>query len=370
MVKGMARDGDGRRGGRGSARRRIQWLAGFVVLLAAAYTGLWFFLAGRLDDGAEAALVEARAQGTEIECAGRDVRGYPFRLGLACDAVALQSANGAAVEAGAFRSAAQIYRPGLVVSELDGPLTLDAPGASLNAEWDLARASTRFGTERLNLGTLEVDDVAATLEGPNGPVTLAIARILASARPNGADLDASVTMDGLDVGPVAGRDAPPVNLFLDATLSDAAGALSYDNRPVESLRGRNVTLRDLDLAIVEGGRVEVGGAFAVDADGLATGEIEVAIVDLPAIIDTLSQIAPEAADTLRTIEGVLSGAGGGAAEGLLASILGGGDDTEGAPPETEGNETSGDSPRRITLVLDRGRIRLGVIPVGSLPPLP
>ena len=340
----------------GSATRRIKWLGGFVLVLIAGYTALWFFLAGRLESGVEDAIAGAAANGTTIECADRDVRGYPFRLGLFCERTVVQ-APGAVVEAGAFRSAAQIYRPGLVISELDGPFELSAEGVTASGDWQQARASTRFGTEQLQLGTFRMDDASLTFDVAGGaPIGAALGSLTASVRPNGANLDLALDAFDFDAEPIAGRDAPPLDLSLDATLGDAAGAVAYAGEPIDTLRGRDVELRRLEIGLREGGRVVSEGAVSIDASGLASGEVTVSFTDLDATLETIATLVPEAASQIELIRPVLGQAGG----GLLANALGGGKDAD-AP-------TAGTT--RVTIALDRGRARVGILPIGYLPPLP
>ena len=360
----MAKRGTPRKG---SATRKIKWLAGFVIVLIAGYTALWFFLASKLEEGADQAIAQAALNGTIIECEGQDAGGYPFRLGLFCDETSVATATGVEARTGPFRSAAQIYNPGLVISEVDGPLLATTPNSTIEAQWDMARASTRFGTSQLSRGILDLTDVTMSAHSDSGePFTAKIARVLGAVQPNGTDLDASLDVDGFDPAPVNGRDVPPLDLLVDATVSDAAGALAYENVALESLRGREVTVRSLDVALVGGGRVAINGALDVDTDGLATGALDVGFSDLSAMVAALSEIVPEYASQLEGVARVLDGGGSGAG-GLLANVLGRG---EPEPAPNAEAETDDGLDTNVTITLDRGRMKLGVLPIGSLPALP
>ena len=346
----------------GSATRKIKWLAVAIVIVIGLYAGLWMFLASRLDRGAAQAMAQAEAEGTRIECAGRDVRGFPFRLGLFCERTGIALPDGTTASAGELRSAAQIYDPGLVISELDGPASVAAPGLTAEAAWDVLRASTNFGIERLNLGVARLENVRldGTLDG--APMGATLDRLVASVRPNGPDLDAAITVDALDAAPIDGRDAPPIDLRVDATVSGAAGALAYDGVPVESLRGRTLTLRSFDLAFAGGGRLAADGSVSVDGDGLASGSVEIGFSDLPAMVDAVVAFAPDAAAPLRTVATVIDGGGGGGFLSGLVAGASGGTGAEDAAPD--------DGLARVTIRLQSGEARLGVIPLGSVPPLP
>ena len=355
----------------GSATRKIKWLAIGIVVAVGLYAALWAFLASRLDATAANAIARAQAEGTSIECAERDVRGFPFRLGLRCERTAVTLSDGTRAQAGEFRSAAQVYDPGLVISELDGPLALETTAGGGQLDWTNARASTQFGLERLNLGTVRIEDATfdGVIDGSN--VRAAIGRLLVSVRPNGPDLDAALTIDGFDAEPVGGRDAPPMDLRVDATVSGAAGAVAFQSVPIESLRGRTVTLRALDLALRGGGRLAANGEVAVDGEGLPTGSIEVGFSDLAGMAEAVAAVAPEYGGPLRTVAGVLDGGGSG---GFLSGLLGGGASNAGASAsaqaDEEGEIEADDGLTRATIALDRGEARLGVIPLGRVPPLP
>ena len=341
------------------ATRKIQWLAIGVVVLVVAYSALWWFLAGRLERGAEAAIATARQNGVEIACPDRDVRGYPFRLGVFCGETGASLPDGTRIEAGAFRSAAQIYRPGLVISELDAPVSVEGPGVSVSADWTSARASTRLGTEQLQLGVLEASDLTLSLAPRGGvPLSAKADALVASVRPNGTALDAAVTLTNLDPEPVAGRDVPPIDLGLDASLTGGAEALAYGGRPVESLRGREIDLRALELDLGEGGALTASGTVAVDDEGLASGEIALAFTDLAATLDATARLVPELAPQIEAAGPLLAQAGG----GLVGNLLGGGENRD--MPESDPKMT------RVTIALDRGRAKVGLFPIGVVPPLP
>ena len=341
----------------GSATRKLKWLGVFVLVLIAGYTALWFFLAGRLEAGVETAIARAQENGTSLVCEDREVRGYPFRLGVFCDGTVAETEAGT-VRAGAFRSAAQIYRPGLVISEVDGPFAAEANGARIEGQWKTARASTRFGTSQLQLGIFELRDATLNLATPGAtPVAATVGALTASTRPNGSNLDAALEVTGLDIEPIQGRDVPPMDVSLDATVSGAGTALAYDGEPVQSLRGRDVELRRLDLGILEGGHILTNGTVAVDDAGLATGEVQVSFSDLEATLGALAGIAPELAPQIEAIRPVLGQAGG----GLLGNVLG--DAAKDADAATAGTT-------QLTITLDQGRARVGFIPLGQVPPLP
>ena len=126
--------------------RRILWLGIAVAVLIAAYTAGWFWLAQKIEREADLALARLQERGMKAECANLTARGFPFRIGLFCDRVALEQASEAmTLSTGAFRSTGQIYDPMRLVAELDGPASFSVRDTgTLNLDWTNLRASARL----------------------------------------------------------------------------------------------------------------------------------------------------------------------------------------------------------------------------------
>ncbi len=120
---------------------------GFVIVLAALWTGFWFFASAR----AETTLAgwrerEAKA-GRVYSCDKQSVGGYPFRFEVRCaEPIAeLRGDPPVALKAKDLLAAVQVYDPGLVVGEIKGPLTIGEPGKppTYVANWTLGQSSVR-----------------------------------------------------------------------------------------------------------------------------------------------------------------------------------------------------------------------------------
>ena len=74
-----------RSGGR-NITRRFQWLTAAIVAAIALYTAGWYYAAGRLTDEAQKALADLSRNGNRAVCESPAVHGFPFRIGLYCDA--------------------------------------------------------------------------------------------------------------------------------------------------------------------------------------------------------------------------------------------------------------------------------------------
>lgn len=343
-----------------SRRGRTAFLGVAIVaiLLFAALSGAWYYLAGRLDQATTDLLRQAQEQGVVVSCDNREVFGYPFRLGLRCGAIGFEDPQrGTRATAGALRTAGQIYDPTRFVAELDGPLVVDtAQTPPLDLRWRLAQASAHLWTQGL-------DRFALVVEAPE----IALAEPAADRRPlarsdhvelhlrrNGEALDLAVSDAGIQLLAPALAALPRFDLSADATIEGAAGWLagqSVGQTLGEALAGRNGTIRALRIGQSPSGAApaalpgapasaEVSGPFQVAPDGAISGDFQIALSDPAGIADLVGALNPRLAGTARTI----------------ASAVG----MAGRPV---------DGRTVIDITVRDGRAALGFIPLGTIPPL-
>ncbi|WP_188052154.1 DUF2125 domain-containing protein [Aureimonas fodinaquatilis] len=319
-----------------------------ALLLAAGLTAGWFYLAGEIDRRVAGAIDRAAGGGATIECEGRQVFGYPFRIGLGCDAVMVASpASGIRVSAGAFRTAAQIYDTNLVISELTGPVQVDAPNVPpLELSYSLAQSSTHFSGSRLQRFSLAIDNPSLALRQPAGEPSAPLAqsaRLEVHARQNGQDLDLAVSDKAVTMSAPGLPALPPFDLATDASITGGAewitGVLP-GGRLETALRGRSGVLRQLQLTLQGGGAAEISGPFQFSPEGLLTGRFSIAVENPQAIADLVTSIAPAAAGVANAVAGGIGFAG----------------------RQVDGRSV-------IDIDVQNGRARLGFIPLGDIPPL-
>ncbi|HET9536543.1 MAG TPA: DUF2125 domain-containing protein [Mesorhizobium sp.] len=319
--------------------RRFVWLSLFIVVLFGGYSAGWFYIADRVKKVAGTSVASLNEGGRAAECTNLDVRGFPFRLGVFCDSVAFEDpGRNVRVTAGSLRSAAQVYQPWHVITELDGPLRTAAPGLPpLWLDWDKLRASLRIARPVPERLSIEGEGLSAQTDPEDGdPLSLFSAeRGEAHLRPNGADLDGAVSFVNLQIDPaaVAGRTLPVLSGSGDATLKD--GVRLVETR-VRSLRGQSGTIRNLDLSTGPETGVALSGPFSVDADGLIDANLTVTVRNPRGVSSALANAFPEARRQ------ITAGFAGLAALGPAPSL-----------------------PLRIT----KGRAVLGFLPLGEIPPL-
>lgn len=316
-------------------RRRIVWLGILILLLLVAYAAGWFWAAGRLEAEANKAIAGIDRDPVRAECANLHAAGFPFRIGLFCDRVSFRDERGGSgIEAGAFRSAAQVYDPFLVVGELDGPAKVQAPDLPpLDVTWDIVKASVRI--DRPLPDRISTEARKLRVSGPDG-VLVTADDLQSHLRPNGADLDYAASMQGLALAPalVKGRTVPPLAGSLDVTLKDGVAWLIGQNK---SLRGRSGTLRNGQLIFSPNASLALSGPFSVDQEGRLNADLKLGLTGAPEVGEALAQILPDQGGIIRTAFSNLAVLGSGSA---------------------------------LPLTIRDGRIGIAFIKLGKVPPLP
>ena len=131
-----------------SRPRRLLVAFAALVVLAAAWSGFWYFAASKAEAVISAWIEQESRAGRVYACASRTIGGYPFRIELRCsdpvmELTSLQPPR--VVKAKDLVALAQVYEPNLIIAEITGPLSVAEPGnpAALRADWRLAQASLR-----------------------------------------------------------------------------------------------------------------------------------------------------------------------------------------------------------------------------------
>src|SRR5262245_54739609 len=129
-----------------------------VVLLAVAWTAVWFYAAGRAQDEIAAWRGREAKAGRTQDCASQSIAGYPFRLEVRCGGASfeLKGTPTLRLNLPSVLAAVQVYDPKLLISEFTSPLEISEPGrpSSTIVDWRLGQASVRglpAGIERASL---------------------------------------------------------------------------------------------------------------------------------------------------------------------------------------------------------------------------
>lgn len=336
---------------RASARGRTAgWLliAGLVaVLLAGAYSAIWFALAGRLESEAETRLARLGGQGVALRCAAPEARGFPFRIGIHCSSVEYARAGLTAV-AGALRSTAPVHRPGRIAAELQPPLRVTPPdGPAVSALWQALGGELVMGPdgpERLSASGRQVEITAPA--GPNGGTgagRIVLAEPNLSASRHGRDLAVAFSTGEAVLAMPAGPAAPPMTLRGDIVLPGGARYLTARRAPAFPAELQS-EIRSLRLAVDDNAWIAVEGPLRVGQDGLLAGRLAVRVMGAERLGAILGDLLPEYRPALENVRA------------MTAVLASGGTAGEAAPLE-------------LVLTIDEGRVSAGLIPLGRIAPL-
>jgi hypothetical protein len=355
----------------------------FIVLaLVAGWTGFWKFASGKAQETIEGWRAREAKAGRIYNCGSQTVGGYPFRIEVNCEsASALFRSNQPPVElkASSLVVLAQVYQPGLLISEYHGPLTIGEPGKlpDIVADWKLAQSSVRGTPAAPNRASLVFEQPAVD-------------------RMNGGDRQNVLRAKHFEIhgrmieGSAADKPVIEIALQLDqasAPTLHPAAAQPIDANVTGVLRGLNdfspkpwpVRFREMQAA---GGRIDIaqarvqqgeilavgGGSLSINSNGRLEGQLRVAMVgleqflaaigapqrvqsssDMDKLVGALDRLAPGLGDVAR------QQAGANIALGI--NML--------------GEQTKLEGKRAVTLPLrfTDGSVFLGPIPIGNIPAL-
>ena len=361
---------------------RYAILVFIVVALIAGWSGFWKFAADKAQSAVEGWRAREARAGRIYSCGSQNVGGYPFRIEVDCDrASALFSSSHPPVELKASNLVvvAQVYQPGLLVSEFRGPLTVGEPGKppELVAEWKLAQSSVRGTPSAPERGSLVFDQPA--VDRVNGDMRQNVLRAK------------HVEIHGrMAEGSAANRPVIEVALQLDqasaATLHPAA-AQPFDATVTALLRGLNdfspkpwpVRFREVQAA---GGRIDITkarvhqgeilavgtGSLSLNDNGRLEGELRVTIAGLEQFLAAIGaqqkvQTSPNMEKLVGVLDRLAPGLGDVARQQAGANISLG--------INLLGEQTTLEGKRAVTLPLrfNDGAVSLGPVPIGNTPAL-
>jgi hypothetical protein len=348
-----------------------------VAALAVLWSGLWFFASAKAETTLNGWREREAKAGRFYSCEQQSVGGYPFRIEVRCAVPAAElrtTVPPIALKARDLLSAVQVYDPNLVISELQGPLTIGEPGKAPGfvANWKLGQSSVR-GTPALP------ERVSLVLDAP-------VVDRLGEAGPANVFKADHVELHGrIASGSAAENPVIDLALMLQAAVAPElhpAARDPFDADVVAVLRGLKdfapkpwpERLRELQAA---NGRIEIvkaraqqddviavgAGALGLTASGNLNGSIQLTIVNLEQVLKKfeLERYLSEGqmGATVNSLDRILPGLGSMVrqnAPNLIASI---------------GQRTMLEGKPAVTLPLKfvDGAVYLGPIPVGRTMPL-
>lgn len=335
--------------------RGILAIVGVVVVAALVWTGVWFWQASLRDRAITEWLAGRRADGWVAEASDVRVRGYPSRVDTFVTGLDLADPDaGWAWQAEELQILSLAYKPHHIIAALPGVQVLSTPYDTIRMQAEKLRGSVLFRpTPRLELDhmTFEIGDMqiagASGWSAKIGKAILATRQASAPGAPPFAH-DLAFDASGLVLPPelmqaLRTGDMLPAEIGTVSLDSMLVFDRAWDRPAVEeglpALQA--VEVRNLHLAW---GQLDLRGhgRLEVDADGLASGRIDLEAANWREMIDVAERggmIGRAMAATLRS------------GLALLARMSGDG--------------------AKIAIPLDfaDGQTRLGPIPIGPAPRL-
>ncbi len=330
------------------ASAKIRNLAIGVIAVSALYTGAWYYGAKEIRSRLAALMQEQQAAGLALECGQIDVKGFPFRFEIFCTKPGIADLRrGGSADAAALRSAAQVYQPFHVVWEMDGPLDATLPtGEKLSLNWKSLQSSLQWKIGGVERSSIVVDALQWTFPAGASAAGEAFSGTAghseAHIRQNGNDLDAAFLAQDLKLAlPAAsGANLPPFSISADATLAGKAGALDGRISDRAILHPAAGEIRRVVADFGNGRVMTLTGPVEIDEEGLVSGKFALEAEKFTDFEPVLTGALPEAADNIRTAFGAMK-----------------------AMADQKGTV-------RVNLVLEKGQVMLGFIPLGiTLPPV-
>lgn len=280
----------------------------FIIALFCLFTVGWYWAAGKVAETTDNAKSELARNGSVLKCNDQEVNGYPFRLGVFCSSIIFSDpANAISIKAEAFRSAAQLYRPGHVIAELDSPVDLQVPNlAPLTLDWENLATSTNISTNGLNRISVKSSDLEISANDFGIKDLLGTIKALEiHARPSpedvtNASLDLAANIADWKVSDGGTKSIEPINFNLDVKIDGLLATIQRQQNLENWLRqfGANGEIRNLNIATQTGGEFSVKGPLSVSKNGLVSGELSFAIRDPETLIIYASKVFPPAAAML------------------------------------------------------------------------
>jgi hypothetical protein len=380
-------------GFRSAAPRRRRWLLfvpfALVVVLAAVWTGVWFYAASRAETDLAAWRQRERPAGRTQTCASQSIGGYPFLLEVRCAGAGLELQGTPTLR---FKLplavfGVQVYDPRLLIGEFTGPLEISEaerePAAVVN--WSLGQASVRglpSGVERASLVLVGPTVRAPSLAG-NDPVLSARRLELHARQAPGSRADSPAVEAALRLDAAV---AEKLASMFDAAVADKLGALAA--KPIDAdIAG---TLRGLDDLSpkpwparfkewqTRGGELEIdkarlaeqdviavgAGALKLTARGGLDGTLRVTVVGIEKILKMLDidrmMTEGQVGATFNALDRLIPGLGGVARQSAAPSLI---------AALGERTELEGKPAVAFPIRFDDGTVFLGPFQVGVVPPL-
>lgn len=289
---------------------KILWLGVSIVFVVVFVFFGWNWTADKLKASLSDKLTELSSNDKTITCNNLDIEGFPFRLGVRCSHTAFDdNKRRFGLSAGALRTAAQIYKPGKVIAELDGPMLLSDKSNQLEINWGNLKASASIDFTDITRTSIEASDLRIDF---TNTVFKELGSLLADdlqvhLRQNENDLDIAASADKLTAHTKGDRTIlPSSEFFVVAKLMDGANALAHKRSDKNfDIRGKDINLEHFNFIGENGAKFSADGPLNVSSKGLLNGELNLTISKASEFLQIAQTSYPEIAKNIAQINALL-----------------------------------------------------------------
>jgi hypothetical protein len=369
------------------SRRRTWPIAipfAIVVLLAAAWSGAWYYAVNKAETAVAAWRAREASRGRIYDCASQSTGGYPFRIEVRCTEPTADlrgTRPPLTLKARDLLVAAQVYQPTLLIGEFTGPLSVGEVGKppSVIVNWSLAQTSLR-GTpsapQRVSvvLDNASLDRIGATQEPIARAGHIELHGRAAGATPQGGPIvDLALRLVAASAANLHPAAAQPFDAEAAAVLR---GLKDLAPKPwperLRELQAAGGEIEIVSARLRQGDTTLVGsGALSLASSGHLNGQLQVTVAGIEALVQKLEiELPPQAgsqaglnrvAPVLGALDRVSPGLGKFARQQALVGIAVG---LGGQQTELEGKPAVS-----LPVRFQEGEVYFGRLRVGQIAPL-
>jgi hypothetical protein len=361
-------------------RRRYIVLVMLVVALIAGWSWFWKYAAAKAEVAVEGWRAREAKAGRVYKCGSQSMGGFPFRIEVNCDAASAEFRSNqppVEVKAGGVMVVAQVYQPNLLISEIQGPLTIADLGQApkIVANWKLGQSSVRGTPRNPERVSMVFDEPVVNLVSGSTETNLLRAqrvelhgRIIEGSASDNPVVEAVLRLVQASAPAINPATVKPVDAEIRGVMR---GLGDFSPKPwherFRELQQRGGRIDITQARIVQGETLAVGsGSLAIDSSGQLDGQLEVTVAGLePFLISIGAQQAIQKSQSMDKVAGMLNRLSpglGDVARQQAGANLSAGINMLGKPATLEGRNAVA-----LPLIFKGGTAYLGPIPLGPTP---
>ncbi len=361
-------------------RRRYVVMLMLVVVLIGGWSWFWKYAAAKAEVAVEGWRAREAKAGRVYKCGSQSMGGFPFRIEVNCDAASAEFRSNqppVEVKAGGVMVVAQVYQPNLLISEIQGPLTIADLGQApkIVANWKLGQSSVRGTPHNPERVSMVFDEPVVNLVSGSTETNLLRAqrvelhgRIIEGSASDNPVVEAVLRLVQASAPAVNPATVKPVDAEIRGVMR---GLGDFSPKPwherFRELQQRGGRIDITQARVAQGETLAVGsGSLAIDPNGQLDGQLEVTVAGLePFLISIGAQQAIQKSQSMDKVAGMLNRLSpglGDVARQQAGANLSLGINMLGKPATLEGRNAVA-----LPLIFKGGTAYLGPIPLGPTP---